>query len=493
MADYEDHLVQPTLEPIPDDYQNMDVNMSIDSTRLGRQTVPRPSMPWEDWQIDAYNRTVNYLRSAKQLNVSQYDEEYGTHLLSLLLSKPNWRTIFGSFLLRSTNEVLLDITTSDPELLVYPWEVCAHANWEELQLPIPPNDIIIVRTPGPYTDKWPVEEPVRILVAGVSAHGLSTPNFDKEKRAITEGLESAGLQERVHYIIKPLRETTFQLLKKNVYDFKPHIVHLITHGAHGKHYLENSDGRPFHIPSNQLANALKAGEDSLCLFVSTACMAMEELPDENVWGLGRLLAEILPVTIGMQLPITEEAALAFTSTFYSGLGIPNRVLESYVQARETIRNLHFGSPEWIAPVLYRGSPNNRFLFSSHDINYYLAEVITDLDLKLDALLDPDRGFDISLDDKLWKDIYNTVNKTYKTLIDGLEKGAIKGSPHQESNLRSMKTFLRNLRALIFNICNVFKTWDGRDKKLGDKVSQAINDLNDLRNDLAALYTPYDED
>ncbi len=492
MADYEDHLVQPTLEPIPNDYQNMDIDMSIDSLRYGRATVPRPSMPWADWQIDAYKRTLNYLSSAGQLNVSQYDQDYGTHLLSLLLSKPEWKTIFGTFLRRSRNEVLLDITTSDPELLVYPWEVCAHANWEELQLPAPPNDIIIVRTPGPYHDKWPAEEPIRILVAGVSAHGISTPNFDKEKRAMTDGLENAGLQERVHYVIKPIRETTYQVLKKNIFDFKPHVVHLVTHGARGKHYLENSDGTPFHIPSNQLANALKAGEDSLCLFVSTACMAMEELPEENVWGLGRLLAEILPVTIGMQLAITEEVALAFTSTLYSGLGIPNRVLESYVQAREKIRNLHFGSPEWIAPVLYRGSSANEHLFSSRDINYYLADLVTELDLRLDVLLDSDRGFEVSLDDELWKEIYNTVNKVYKTLIDGLEKGVIKGNPQQNSNIRSMKTRIRNLRGLVFNICNVFETWDGRDKKLGDKISQAINDLNDLRNDLANLYQPFED-
>jgi hypothetical protein len=492
MADYEDHLVQPTLEPIPNDYQNMDVNMSIDSTRLGRKTVPRPDMPWEDWQIDAYIRTVNYLQLAGKADVSQKDQDYGTYLLSLLLSENRWRTIFGSFLLRSRNEVVLDITTSDPELLFYPWEVCAHVNWEALQLPVPPNDIIVVRTPGPYQNRWPAQEPIRILVAGVSAYGMATPNFGKERKAIEEGLIAAGLQDKVHYDIKSLRETTYEKLKKGIHDFNPHVVHLVTHGEHGKHYLENSDGKPFHIPSNQLANALRAGEDSLCLFVSTACMAMQEFPEENVWGLGRLLAEFLPITIGMQLAITEEIALAFTRVFYSGLGIPNRILEAYVQARERIRNLHAGSPEWIAPVLYRGSARNEFLFSSHDINYYLANIVAEIDQKLDTLFDSNRGFDVTFDNELWKEIYNVVNKIYKTLIDGLEKGNLRGNPQQNSNIRSMKTRVRNLRALVFNICNAFATWDGRDRKLGDKISQASIDLNDLRNDLASLYEPDEE-
>lgn len=493
MTDFEDHLVQPTLEPIPGDYQHMDVDMTIDSLHYGRQIVPRPSMLLEDWQIDAYKRTVHYLNSAMRVDANKYDQEYGTHLLGLLLSKDEWRTIFSSFLRRSHNEVLLDVATRDPDLLVYPWEVCAHANWEDLGLPIPPNDIIVVRTPGPYQNNWPAREPIKILVAGVSAYGLTTPNFDKEKKAIIDGLEKSGMQRGVHYDLNPIRETTYERLKKNVYEYQPHVVHLVTHGSHGKHYLEDSDGYPILIPSNKLANALRAGRESLCMFVSTACMAMEEQPGENVWGLGRLLSEIFPITIGMQISITEEAALAFTNALYSGLGISNHVLESFGQAREKIRNIHPGSPEWIAPVLYRGSPINSFLFSPQDITYYLRDIITDIDAKLDTLWDSNRGFDMSLDSGLWRETYNIVNKIDKTLIGGLEKGTIKVTPQQKSSIRLMKAAIRDLRALLFNICYSFDVIKGKDRKLGEKISHAISDLNDLRNNLVTLYPPYEDD
>lgn len=493
MADFEDHLVQPILESIQDDFQHMNVDMSIDSLRYGRQVVSRPNMPLEDWQIDAYNRTVRYVKTSGKLNVNQHDQDYGTYLLDLLLSKQQWKTIFGSFLRRAQNEVLLDITASDPDLLVYPWEVCAHANWQQLDLPIPPNDIIVVRTPGPYQDKWPAREPIRILVAGVSSYELSTPNFEKEKRAIIEGLESAGLQRGLHYEIQLLRETTYLKLRRNVSEFKPHVVHLVTHGEGGKHYLESSDGYPILIPSNQLAGALRPGNESFCLFVSTACMSMEEVPTENVWGLGRLLASMFPVTIGMQLAITEEAALAFISTLYSELGTPNRVLEAYVAARERVRSIHPGSPEWIAPVLYRGSPYNELLFSPRNINYYLRTIIAEIDNKLELLLDPNKGFDLSLDSGLWKETYNLVNKIEKILIGGLEKGILIVDGQKKSSIRLLKTSIRNLRTLLFNICYTFERLNGRDRKLGDNISRAITDLSDLRNDLVTLYTPDDEE
>lgn len=361
MSDFEDHLIQITLTVIPNDYQHMNVRMSIDSLQYGEQVVARPSVPLEDWQIDAYRRTYNYIQSEKSLITSQRDEEYGTYLLGILFSKPEWRMAFETVLLRPSNKVFLDIKTSDPELLIYPWEICAHVNWGKLGFSFPPNDIVVVRSPVLYHEKWPVSEPVRILVAGSSPYGMASVNFDKEHRSILEGLIASGLFPR-QYSVVALRETTLEKLRAVIQQEQPHVVHFITHGESGGHYLEMSDGKPSLVLASQLANVLK-GSSSICLFISTASMAMQESSAETTFGIGRLLSSVIPIVIGMQIAISEEAALAFTQEFYFSLGRYFQVIDAFAMARERIRALHPGSPEWIAPMLYRGLSKSPQLFS----------------------------------------------------------------------------------------------------------------------------------
>jgi hypothetical protein len=87
-----------------------------------------------------------------------------------------------------------------------------------------------VRSPVPYQEKWPAHEPIKILVAGVSACGQKTPNFDKEFGSISESLEDSKLEKKIRYDIKPICETTYHELKDEIRDYQPHAVHLITHG-----------------------------------------------------------------------------------------------------------------------------------------------------------------------------------------------------------------------------------------------------------------------
>lgn len=361
MPDQEYHIIQLTLSVIPDDYQHMIVDLFVDSFSYGTQVVIRPGVPLEDWQIDAYKRIYNYQQSEKSLSTNQRDEEYGTYLLGVLFSKPEWRMAFEAVLFRPSNKVFLDIKTSDPELLIYPWEICAHANWEKLGFSFPPNDIVVVRSPVLYHEKWPVSEPVRILVAGSSPYGMASVNFDKEHRSILEGLIASGLFPR-QYNVVAIRETTLEKLRAVIQQEQPHVVHFITHGEAGGHYLEMADGKPSLVLASQLANVLK-GSNSICLFVSTASMAMQEGPAETAFGIGRLLSSVIPVVIGMQIAISEEAALAFTQEFYYSLGSYSQVIDAFAMARERIRVLRPGSPEWIAPMLYRGLSKSPQLFS----------------------------------------------------------------------------------------------------------------------------------
>lgn len=467
-----DHLVRPIIRLIENDYQHMDVDMYIDSLNYGRQTVSKPGLPGlGDWQDQAYLRTLKYLERSGIKHTDKDDEDYGTHLLSLLLHKDDWRIIFGSFLKRAGDQIFLDIKTNDPELLAYPWEACAHINWEKLGFPTAPNnDVIVVRSPVPYQEKWPAHEPIKILVAGVSAYGQKTPNFDKEFGSISESLEDSKLEKKIRYDIKPIRETTYHELGDEIRDYQPHVVHLVTHGKNGRHYLEDTDGSPILVPANQLAKAILQGKDSICLFVSTACAGMEE-NIKDTWGLGRILAEVIPVTIGMQIPITEEAALAFTKTFYSWLSAPNRILEAYVQARESIRDKHPGSPEWIAPVLYRGSAVNAYLFSRQNIRTLVEGFKNNLDDKIQVLRKS------KYSEGLWNDVDQIVSDIDAKLLDGYRKKEIRLNDELTNKLEQVTEIHIELSKHL----NAIKRFLSLSKKVKNKVELA--DL-ELKHDIA---------
>jgi len=487
MANSDEHLVRPKLRPIPEDFQYMDVDVIIDSWDYGNRVAPRPAVPLVAWQIDAFERTANYDKErdgARPVHLN--DQAFGTLLLQSFLIDPTAQSDFKTLLLKPESEICLDITTADPELLTYPWEACAHANWTSLGLSPPANGIAVVRSPGPYRDKWPAKEPIRILVAGVSAYGMPTPNFDKEYGLIVESLFNAGLEEGLRFEIIPLRETTHQLLRKNVNDYKPHVVHLITHGEDGQHYLEKSDGQPIQIPGSLLANALSVGSESLCLFVSTACMAMQENPNDNAWGLGRLLARIVPITIGMQIVISEEAALAFTQEFYACLGASHPILDAYKFARERIKGERPGSPEWIAPVLYRGTAINVHLFSGDIIAVLLDSFIASLGNHIKGIRQD------NYDGELWIGIDKIINEIDARLIDGYQLGEYKLTEEQLPMLNQVVEVVEELGRNVNNIKRFFELSEQVRNKIeladlefkydiGSRVSYGFKFIKKLRN------------
>lgn len=496
MAHLDTHWISFTLSPIYDEPCSMSVTCEIDSLNHGQEILPKPGVPLEDWQLMAFNRTINWQKGRiHNESVGEEDRDFGTHLIGILLSNPKWKAIVGSLLLRSSNQILFGIKSSDPELMSYPWEVCTQADWRKLELPVPANPIIIIRSSGALSDNWPAQEPIRILVAGVSANGLLTPNFDKEYRAINDALIRADLQNGSQYVLVPLRETTIQTLRKNVYQHKPHVIHMITHGAGGKHYVETSDGSPILISSSMLANALADSAESLCLFVSTACMSMEEMPSENTWGLGRRLSSMVPYVIGMQIAITEEAALAFTSEFYASLGASFSVLESLAHAQERIRQEHFGSPEWIAPVLYRSTSVNGVLFSPDNSIALLSRTLINYVTQLDDMLRSLRRH--SGDGSLWKSLRELLVEIEERLV-----GSILTSPNTEAEIKhiggEVDKIISNLRGRLNDLIYFLTIDDSKLKKvdielkyeIGQKLEECVRLVRDLRDLLARWNTLY---
>jgi hypothetical protein len=289
----------------------------------------------------------------------------------------------------------------------------------------------VVRSKSPYYENWPAFEPIKILAVGVMPYGLHTVNFEKEFSEIQKCLSPLTGKYGSRFEVEPLREATIQSLKQKITSYKPHIVHLVTHGKGGKQYFETSEGQPILVSGSELLGALIAGKESLCLFMSTACMAMQESPDDNTWGLGKRLSGVVPVSIGMQIPISEEAAFTFTNDFYTSLAASYSILEAYTQARERMKNERVGSPEWIAPVLYRGIQEDPILFLDDEVLAFLISTKNNLEQKLQALHGPN-ALIVAKDKKVWKDIHLIVNQIQSHLIVGVNLNQVQMRPDQKS-------------------------------------------------------------
>jgi tetratricopeptide (TPR) repeat protein len=139
-----------------------------------------------------------------------------------------------------------------------------------------------------------------------------------------------------------------------------HVFHFIGHGGfdavaqEGTLALAGEDGRTFHLGAEKLATVL-SGHPSLRLVVLNACdtgRASALDPFSSV--AGALMRKGIPAVLAMQYPISDQAAIECSRTFYEGLAHQLPVDAAVMEARQSIW-VSLGSLEWGTPVLYMRS------------------------------------------------------------------------------------------------------------------------------------------
>jgi hypothetical protein len=491
MSHTDTHLVHSKLQPAPSDQEkvNMSVDVEIDEYGYETQVVQRPSFQLEEWQVRAYARMSNYVKGNVDKSVDPYDQRFANELLGKLLPTQELRGAFEYLGQNSQSEVVLDVTTNDPDFLAYPWEVCAHANWRALGILPPIQPVVVVRSRSPYYEKLLANEPIQILVAGVMPYDLPSVNFEKEYRLIKESISRVLGRQSERFTVIPEREVTLQSLRVAVAQHKPHVLHLITHGENGNHYFETTRGDPILVSSTDLLRAISVEGVNLSLFVSTACMGMQDNLDENTWGLGKRLSSIIPITIGMQIAISEAAALAFTDEFYGSLAASFSVLDSFALARERILKERPGSPEWIAPILYRGIRHNAALFSHEDLPNLLKWAISGLDEKLSVLRTPGVGFSTSIRIEIWIELLDIVNEVDTRLVSGLSNETIRVNKTQQYLIEGLITPIDEFREVLYAIGLAYEQSIGKNR-LPANITKAISKTKNFRSLLFQIYSTY---
>ncbi|ACY18060.1 hypothetical protein Hoch_5578 [Haliangium ochraceum DSM 14365] len=178
---------------------------------------------------------------------------------------------------------------------------------------------------------WPrVEGKARLLliVAHTADSSRRRLNSDEELRNMYQSLLSKPMRDRCELRLLPAaRLSDFTSALR---DFRPHIVHLIGHGAHGGLYFvdERQDGQ--FVSSEALCELLEVAElNDLQLVLLNAC---------NSEYTAELISKSLPcTTIGTKLKVPDGTATSFSFRFYDDLAAGSSVAHAFHRALGEIK------------------------------------------------------------------------------------------------------------------------------------------------------------
>jgi hypothetical protein len=206
-----------------------------------------------------------------------------------------------------------------------------------------------------------LEPPVRVLVAIASPAGHRPLNTGRELGRIEEALGNvAGAQKDV------LLNATPEALRARLLEETFHVLHFIGHGtfdaSSGQGFLLFEDGLGQGRPvSGPLMADLLRDFSSLRLIFLNACRTAEFSGEMDPFaGLAAALVMAgVPAVLGMQIPISDGAAIAFSGAFYQRLAAGDPIDTATVEGRMAVHLNEPDSQEWATPVLFLRSQDGR--------------------------------------------------------------------------------------------------------------------------------------
>jgi CHAT domain-containing protein len=201
-----------------------------------------------------------------------------------------------------------------------------------------------------------VRLPLRILAMVSSPAGYPELDADAERRNLERALagpRQAGLVE-VTWLD---RATLGELGRRIAEPDEIHVLHYIGHGAYneatesGVLVLETPQGRA-HDVSGEEVGAMLQDETSLRLVVLNACEGARSSHVDPFSGVAASLVNFdIPAVIGMQFEITDDAAIAFSESLYTGLARGLPIDAALAPARRAIIGAMLAT-EFGTPVLF---------------------------------------------------------------------------------------------------------------------------------------------
>jgi hypothetical protein len=200
--------------------------------------------------------------------------------------------------------------------------------------------------------------PLDILAVAASPRGLPKLDLARERRGIKAAL-TGGLAARATFV-EPVGALDLQRIwGRNTF----HILHFMGHGGfdevsrHGRLLVTGANRSPEALTDDQLVELLDR-DAAPALVVLNAChgAAGHAVPDEHPAGLApSLLLAGLPAVVAMRRAIRDDAAIAWSSAFYSALVSGHPLEAAVAEGRKAIHSLNPSSTDWAIPALFLGN------------------------------------------------------------------------------------------------------------------------------------------
>jgi tetratricopeptide (TPR) repeat protein len=242
-------------------------------------------------------------------------------------------------------------------------------------------------------------ENLRVLFLTSDPSDVSRLHLGKELQSVRDKLsDNTNFEIKDHLATKPSD------VMNEITNYKPQIVHFSGHGSSsGELCFEDEAGKAKTIPPEALASLFNLVTDYVKCVVINTCYAETQ---------AKAIAQYIPVVVGTKKEISDEAAINFSSGFYTALN-PDLSTESLKKAYSLgcIAIQFDGNlDEHLTPVILFGSPNVRFAsevdsafsFISNPKGNAVKTLINGLTLTGKKMGLQDAVVAKIIDDKIWK-------------------------------------------------------------------------------------------
>jgi mRNA-degrading endonuclease toxin of MazEF toxin-antitoxin module len=334
----------------------------------GRGTFEVPFTPDELARLDAPASGETPRDTRPSVPVSRDPARIGDRLFQALFTGAV-RDLFERSLGRSEGDpdlglrIVLRFDPGQPgvaSLTTLPWELLYRQDRREF-LNFSRKSPLVRALDVPRPLPPPSGSPLRVLIV-IANPPKSTPlATGSELQSLQEALASApGVSSAI------LPHATPEALRARLLAEPFHVLHFIGHGsfdaASGEGFLLLEDGRGGArlVSGAMLADILRDFWALRLVFVNACRTARASAVFDPFAGLtAALVMAGVPAVLGMQLPISDPAAIAFSSAFYQRLAAGDPIAAATVEGRMAIHLRDAGSQEWATPVLFLRSQDGR--------------------------------------------------------------------------------------------------------------------------------------
>lgn len=147
---------------------------------------------------------------------------------------------------------------------------------------------------------------VRVLFVAANPKGTAALRLQDEERAIREAIKLSPNQAAIHLEVLPA--ATVDDLRRALLKDEFDVVHLSGHGESNGPIFQNAESGEQPVPMSGLQALFDQYPKTGCVILN-AC-----------WTLSAFNTSIAPVTVGMDAPVGDKAAIEFARGFYDAMG-----------------------------------------------------------------------------------------------------------------------------------------------------------------------------